>query len=132
MVRMTIGKGKRPRDPNRLAKWIVDRSTEEKPEPPATSQAAPEATSIVSQYMREIGRKGGQIGGKRRLKTMTKEQRSKVAASSEGTKRKLTHYPALTIRRLSALVLLICTSFEPPLAGIGRNRLRYPLLLFRL
>lgn len=25
------------------------------------------------------GRKGGQIGGKRRLKTMTKEQRSKVA-----------------------------------------------------
>jgi hypothetical protein len=26
-----------------------------------------------------MGRKGGQIGGKRRLKTMTKEQRSKVA-----------------------------------------------------
>jgi hypothetical protein len=24
---MTIGKGKRPRDPNQLAKWIVDRST---------------------------------------------------------------------------------------------------------
>jgi hypothetical protein len=29
--------------------------------------------------MSTIGRKGGQIGGKRRLKTMTKEQRSKVA-----------------------------------------------------
>jgi hypothetical protein len=24
---MTIGKGKRPRDPNQLAKWIVDRTT---------------------------------------------------------------------------------------------------------
>jgi hypothetical protein len=24
---MTIGKGKRPRDPNQLAKWIVDQST---------------------------------------------------------------------------------------------------------
>ena len=28
---MTIGKGKRPRDPNQLAKWIVDRSTDETP-----------------------------------------------------------------------------------------------------
>jgi hypothetical protein len=26
---MTVGKGKRPRDPNQLAKWIVDRSTSE-------------------------------------------------------------------------------------------------------
>ena len=30
---MTIGKRKRPRDPNQLAKWIVDRSTDETPEP---------------------------------------------------------------------------------------------------
>jgi hypothetical protein len=29
---MTIGTGKRPRDPNQLAKWIVDRSTDEAPE----------------------------------------------------------------------------------------------------
>jgi hypothetical protein len=28
----------------------------------------------LSQYMAAIGRKGGQIGGKRRMKTMTKEQ----------------------------------------------------------
>jgi hypothetical protein len=28
---MTVGKGKRPREPNQLAKWIVDRSTEDKP-----------------------------------------------------------------------------------------------------
>ena len=26
---MTLGKGKRPRDPNQLAKWIVEQSTDE-------------------------------------------------------------------------------------------------------
>lgn len=77
-----IGKGKRPRDPNQLAKWIVDQSTSEAtaPEiPPAEATAAP---ANLSAYMSAIGRKGGQIGGKRRLKTMTKEQRSRVAAKA--------------------------------------------------
>lgn len=32
--------------------------------------------------MSAIGRKGGQIGGKRRLKTMTKAERSKIAAKA--------------------------------------------------
>jgi hypothetical protein len=74
-----IGKGKRPRDPNQLAKWIVDQSTSEaQPEP--TTAAAPPVN--LSEYMAAIGRKGGQIGGKRRLKTMTKEQRSRVAAKA--------------------------------------------------
>jgi hypothetical protein len=73
-----IGKGKRPRDPNQLAKWIVDQSTSEVPEP----APVPVAPSDLSAYMAAIGRKGGQIGGKRRLKTMTKEQRSKVAAKA--------------------------------------------------
>jgi hypothetical protein len=36
----------------------------------------------ISAYMSAIGRKGGQIGGKRRLKTMTKAQRSKIAAKA--------------------------------------------------
>jgi hypothetical protein len=73
-----IGKGKRPRDPNQLAKLIVDLSTgdAQQPEP----QAAPPSPVNLSEYMASIGRKGGQIGGKRRLKTMTKEQRRKVAA----------------------------------------------------
>lgn len=77
-----IGKGKRPRDPNQLAKWIVDQSTSEAPKPetlPAETVAAP---ANLSEYMASIGRKGGQIGGKRRLKTMTKEQRRKVAAKA--------------------------------------------------
>jgi len=77
---VTIGKGKRPRDPNQLAKWIVEQSTSETLEPqPAPVPVPP---SDLSAYMSAIGRKGGQIGGKRRLKTMTKAQRSKVAAKA--------------------------------------------------
>ena len=76
---MTIGKGKRPRDPNQLAKWTVDVSTGQIPPEPEEA-AMPDVIPVnLSQYMAAIGRKGGQIGGKRRLKTMTKEQRSKVA-----------------------------------------------------
>jgi hypothetical protein len=33
----------------------------------------------ISAYMRDIGRKGGRIGGKRRLATMTPEERSACA-----------------------------------------------------
>jgi hypothetical protein len=83
---MTVGKGKRPRDPNQLAKWIVDRSTSEKPEPEASSAARPPLDASVSAYMASIGRKGGQIGGKRRLKTMTKAQRQRVAAKAAKTR----------------------------------------------
>jgi hypothetical protein len=35
--------------------------------------------TIVQQVMREMGAKGGKIGGKRRLETMTDAQRSKSA-----------------------------------------------------
>ncbi len=35
--------------------------------------------TIVQQVMRDMGSKGGKIGGKRRLETMTEEQRSKSA-----------------------------------------------------
>jgi len=79
---MTIGKGKRPRDPNQLAKWIVDQSTSETPVQEAAPKAPPVPPASLSQYMAEIGRKGGQIGGKRRLKTMTKAQRQRVAAKA--------------------------------------------------
>ncbi len=82
---MTTGKGKRPRDPNQLAKWIVERSTSETPEPEEVTAPA-SLPSDLSHYMRAIGRKGGLIGGKRRLKTMTKEQRRKVAAKAARTR----------------------------------------------
>lgn len=75
-----IGKGKRPRDPNQLAKWIVDQSTSETPQPePAIVPAPP---TDLSAYMAAIGRKGGLIGGKRRMKTMTKDARRKAAAKA--------------------------------------------------
>jgi hypothetical protein len=87
---MTVGKGKRPRDPNQLAKWIVNRSTSETPEPELASEPTTSSSSTipphVSEYMASIGRKGGQIGGKRRLKTMTKAERSKVAAKAARTR----------------------------------------------
>jgi hypothetical protein len=35
--------------------------------------------TIVQRVMREMGAKGGKIGGKRRLETMTDEQRSRSA-----------------------------------------------------
>lgn len=34
----------------------------------------------TSKYMTEIGRKGGKIGGKRRLLTMSTEERSRIAS----------------------------------------------------
>jgi hypothetical protein len=80
---MTTPKGKRPRDPNQLAKWIVDRSTGEVEGPEAVTAPTPTVPpSDLSAYMAAIGRKGGQIGGKRRLKTMTKAERSKIAAKA--------------------------------------------------
>ena len=62
---MTVGKGKRPSDPNQLAKWIVEQSTE------------PPVPSDLSAYMAAMGRKGGKIGGKRRLVTMTRNSAGK-------------------------------------------------------
>ena len=82
---MTVGKGKRPRDPNHLAKWVVEQSTGEIP-PQEEKPAHIPSPADISSYMAAIGRKGGQIGGKRRLKTMTPEQRQKVAAKAARTR----------------------------------------------
>ncbi len=38
--------------------------------------------TIVSQVMSEMGRKGGQIGGKRRLETMTPAERTQAASNA--------------------------------------------------
>jgi len=63
---MTVGKGKRPRDPNQLAKWIVEQSTAEAD----TTDAPVSGPSDLSAYMAAMGRKGGLVGGKRRLLTI--------------------------------------------------------------
>jgi hypothetical protein len=76
-----VPKGKRPRDPNQLAAWTVAVSTGQIPAPEVEQPKLPRPTPS-SEFMVSIGRKGGQIGGKRRLKTMTKAQRSKIAAKA--------------------------------------------------
>ena len=46
--------------------------------------------NVVSQVMSEMGRKGGKIGGKRSLETMTAEERSeraKIASLAAAKKR---------------------------------------------
>jgi len=87
-----IGKGKRPRDPNQLAAWTAAVSTGQIPAPQPTKPklATPATPANISEYMAAIGRKGGQIGGKRRLKTMTQAQRSKVAAKAANARWKKT------------------------------------------
>jgi hypothetical protein len=47
--------------------------------PEETAHSAPSSPSLISQVMAEMGRKGGRIGGKRRLETMTDRQRSQIA-----------------------------------------------------
>ncbi len=81
---MTVAKGKRPRDSNQLAKWIVETSTSETSLESSSSAVlpSPPAPESLSAYMAAMGRKGGQIGGKRRLVTMTAAQRKKVAAKA--------------------------------------------------
>jgi len=73
----------RPRDVNQAAFEMVRRSTSEqvKAEPPIeiVFEETKPSKYDISAVMAEMGRKGGQIGGKRRLKTMTKAQRIKVA-----------------------------------------------------
>ena len=46
---------------------------------------------LVSQVMRELGRKGGKIGGKRSLETMTPEERTaRAKKASDAAARKRT------------------------------------------
>ncbi len=63
---MPVAKGKRPRDPNQLAKWLVERSTSDAPAEEPKPETPVSAPANLSEYMAAIGRKGGQIGGKRR------------------------------------------------------------------
>jgi hypothetical protein len=65
-----ISKGKK--DVNQIASAVVALATMQE-EPP---KIAPE---VLSRIMSEMGRKGGKIGGKRRLETMTAAERSRVA-----------------------------------------------------
>jgi hypothetical protein len=45
----------------------------------APEAPAPQPRSVISQVMAEMGRKGGLIGGKRRLETLSDRRRSEIA-----------------------------------------------------
>jgi len=70
---------------------MVERSTAE-PEQPKKPAARPKATqSEISRVMSAMGRKGGRIGGKRSLVTLTPEerqQRALLAAKTRWAKKK--------------------------------------------
>jgi len=70
---------RRPADFNQLAFQLVKESTEERESAPTNRTAVPKA---ISRVMAQMGSRGGKIGGKRRLETMTAEQRSQVASDA--------------------------------------------------
>lgn len=61
---------KKLKDPNQIAAAVVALST---------SEPEPMDRSVISRAMAEMGRKGGKIGGKRRLETMTPAKRKAAA-----------------------------------------------------
>jgi hypothetical protein len=67
-----ISKKKQEPDANEIAFRVVSSATAATP-----SQPIPAIT--VSQIMAEMGRKGGKIGGKKRLETMSAKERSERA-----------------------------------------------------
>jgi len=64
-------KPKRPRDPNQLAKYLIDLATGEKAEQPEDESKNPHAVAL--------GRLGGLKGGKARAKALTAKKRSEIA-----------------------------------------------------
>jgi len=70
-----LSRDAQPSDINQAAYQMVRRSTQTEPEetPPKVSR------SEISRVMAAMGQRGGRIGGKRRLQTMTPAQRKEVA-----------------------------------------------------
>jgi hypothetical protein len=62
---------KRPRDPNQLAKLIVDMATGEAP--PDTTVDGKDPAAVA------LGRKGGLKGGKARAASLSKSRRTQIA-----------------------------------------------------
>jgi hypothetical protein len=71
---MPKSKTHRPKDVNQLAHHLVNISTSEE-----QNDISPPSKAQISMFMSRLGKKGGKIGGKRRLETMTKKERSDIA-----------------------------------------------------
>ena len=68
----------RPSDVNQAAFQMVQRSTAELgmvPKPEPTARPLKATKSEISRVMSAMGKKGGKIGGKRSMETMTAEDR---------------------------------------------------------
>jgi len=75
-VKQKAGGKRRTHNVNEIAHELVHLSTRE------SGNGQPQNTAIpksVSQYMAQIGRKGGQLGGKQRLNTMSAADRHRIA-----------------------------------------------------
>jgi hypothetical protein len=67
---------KRPKDINQLAHYLVQKSTEE----PAGKESPDAGRSPISEYLAEIGRKGGLKGGKARAERLSKRKRIEMVS----------------------------------------------------
>jgi hypothetical protein len=76
---MTRSRNKLPKDTNQRAAEIVRLSTEE----PTTEEPK---RSPISEYLAEIGRKGGLKGGKARAKKLSSKRRREIAKSAAKTR----------------------------------------------
>lgn len=74
-----VGKGKRPRDTNQLAKWIVDQSTGQLPD--QNEGKNPAAVSL--------GRLGGLKGGKARASKLSPRKRREIAKKAAQSRWKM-------------------------------------------
>lgn len=63
---------KRTSDENEIAFQLVQRATQE-------PKSAPAVPASISEYMAQIGRKGGKESGKQRMKKISPEQRREIA-----------------------------------------------------
>jgi len=70
---------KQPKKKSRNANQFGYQLPTPKPAPKRKPAKAKATQSEISRVMSELGTKGGRIGGKRRLETMTPEERSQIA-----------------------------------------------------
>lgn len=66
----------RPPDVNQLAHQVRESTAR------SADNIAPPTKAQISLLMAELGKKGGKIGGKRRLETMTAKERSAAASNA--------------------------------------------------
>jgi hypothetical protein len=75
---MTQSRPRRPRDPNQLAKQIIDIATGEIGDTDSASVIDP----TKNPHAVELGRLGGKKGGPARAKTLSAEERSEIAKNA--------------------------------------------------